>query len=141
MKTIVIVLAVILIGCKKKDPIDKVTTTQQVTTAQQVVEPILYTFAQSINSNTNAQLFDMQGNSVGSVNNYINYCTGAYMTLDDSVDYRLVMNGMSPNGTYMILIWEGIVTSNNGVLTYLKTGGSGNMYYDNSCGYYTHVVK
>lgn len=137
-RLIIISLALLTIGCSKEEPIVKEQTT---VTEAEPVEPILYTFAQSINSNTNAQLFDMQGNSVGSVNNYINYCTGAYMTLDDSVDYRLVMNGMSPNGTYMILIWEGIVTSNNSVLTYSKTGGSGNMYYNNSCGYYTHVVK
>ena len=134
-RLIIIALALLTIGCSKEEPIVK---EQTIVTE---VEPMLYTFAQSINSNTNAQLFDMQGNSVGSVNNYINSCTGAYMTLEDSVDYRLVMNGMSPNGTYIILIWEGIVTSNNSVLTYSKTGGSGNMYYDNSCGYYTHVVK
>lgn len=135
MKTIIIVLAVLLIGCKKEEPIDKVTTTQQ------AVEPIEYKFAQSINSNTEARLTDMNGNQVGLVKSYMNSCLAADYILEDGVDYRLTMNGAAPSGNYTTLIWEGIVTSKDGVLTYSKTNGSGNMFDDNSCGIGIYVVK
>ena len=135
-RLIIIALALLTIGCKKTEAPTPTTQTQKV-----VVEPIEYMFSQQINSNTNAQVFDMNGNIIGVVNNYINSCLPAYFTLEDGISCRLVMNGKAPNNQYTILIWEGVVTSNDRILTYSKTGGSGNMFNDGSCGNGVYVVK
>ena len=136
MKIIIIAIALLTIGCKKTEAPTPIPPTQKVVT----VEPIEYMFAQSI-SYSNIQLTDLNGNVVGVENNYGNPCTSAYFTLEDGIEYRLTMNAKNNANVFNILLWEGLVTSSNGVLTYSKTGGTKNMFNDGSCGTDIYVVK
>lgn len=136
MKTIIIALALLTIGCKKTEAPTPIAPTQKVVT----VEPIEYMFAQSV-SYSNIQLTDLNGNVVGVENNYGNPCTPAYFTLDNDVEYRLTINAKNNANVFDVLLWEGIVVSSDSILTYSKTGGSKNMFNDGSCGTKIYVVK
>jgi hypothetical protein len=136
MKTIIIALALLTIGCKKvEEP-----TQKQVVTAPVTVEDKEYMFSQQVGY-TNIQLTDMNGNPVGSVNNYGNSCIPAHFVLEDSVEYRLTFNMKNNANVFNILLWEGVITSNNHVLTLNKTGGTKNIFSDGSCGLDIYVVK
>jgi len=139
MKTIIIALALLTIGCKKTEA-PTVKEVEPTTIDTTTVEPIEYAFAQYGNY-AHIELKDLNNNQVGSANNYWSSCLPAYFDLEDGVQYRLTMNAKNNANVFNILLWEGLVTSNNGVLTYSKTGGSHNMFNDGSCGMGVYTVK
>jgi len=140
MKTIIIALALLTIACKKTEAPTVKETPQPTTNDTTTVEPIEYAFAQYGNY-AHIELKDLNNNQVGSANNYWSSCLPAYFDLEDGVQYRLTMNAKNNANVFNILLWEGLVTSNNGVLTYSKTGGSKNMFNDGSCGMGVYTVK